>query len=128
MQTKLDLTADIIDIRDIIARFEVLESDCHTWDDDGDDADAWAELKALQSILDELKGNGGDEQWRGDWYPVTLIADSHFADYTREMLEDCGEIPSNLPHYIEVDWNATARNIRMDYTPIDIDGMTYWYR
>jgi len=79
-------------------------------------------------MLDDLKGNGGDEQWRGDWYPVTLIHDSHFTDYAREMLEDCGDIPRDIPHYIEIDWDATARNIRVDYTPTEIDGVTYWYR
>lgn len=132
MQTQLDLTADIIDIRDIIARveeFEDVQSDY--------DADVFGrqwpekerqELAILTAILDELKGNGGDEQWRGDWYPVTLIADSYFTDYTREMLEDCGTIPRDMPSWVEIDWHATARNIRMDYTPIDIDGVTYWHR
>ena len=26
------------------------------------------------------------------------------------------------------DWEATARNVRIDYTSVDIDGRTYWYR
>ena len=125
MQTQLDLTADIIDIRDIIARVEELDpeySDIKLTDDEAE------ERTQLAAILDELKGNGGDEQWRGDRYPVTLIADSYFTDYARELLEDCGTIPRDLPWFVEVDWNATARNVRMDYTPIDIDGVTYWYR
>lgn len=123
--TQLDLTADIIDVRDIIARVEELDpeySDIKLTDDEA------KELAELQAILDELKGYGGDEQWRSDWYPVTLIADSHFTDYAREMLEDCGEIPRDIPSYIEIDWEATARNVRTDYTPIEIDGSTYWYR
>ena len=125
MQTQLDLTADIIDLRDIIARVEELDpeySDIKLTDDEA------KELAELQAILDDLKGYGGDEQWRGDWYPVTLIHDSHFTDYAREMLEDCGDIPRDIPHYIEIDWDATARNIRVDYTPTEIDGVTYWYR
>jgi hypothetical protein len=125
MQTKLDLTADIIDIRDITARVEELDpeySDIKLTDDEA------KELAELQAILDDLKGYGGDEQWRGDWYPVTLICDSYFTDYAREMLHDCGDIPRDIPHYIEIDWDATARNIRVDYTPTEIDGVTYWYR
>ena len=125
MQTQLDLTADIIDLRDIIARVEELDpeySDIKLTDDEA------KELAELQAILDDLKGNGGDEQFRGDWYPVTLIRDSHFTDYAREMLEDCGTIPRDLPSWVEIDWEATARNIRVDYTPTDIDGVTYWYR
>lgn len=144
MQTQLDLTADMIDIRDIIARYEELEDArldftapnrdgyqttigaAEIWD--RQNPEAAAELVALTAILDELEGNGGDEQWRGDWYPGTLIADPHFTDYARELLEDCGTIPRDIPDYIEIDWNATARNIRVDYSPIDIDGVTYWYR
>ena len=125
MQTQLDFTADIIDLRDIIARVEELDpeySDIKLTDDEV------KEFAELQAILDDLKGNGGDEQWRGDWYPVTLIADSHFTDYAREMLHDCGDIPRDIPHYIEIDWDATARNVRMDYAATDIDGVTYWYR
>lgn len=125
MQTQLDLTAKIIDIRDIIARVEELDpeySEIKLTDDEV------KELAELQAILDDLKGNGGDEQWRGDWYPVTLIRDSHFTDYAREMLEDCGTIPRDMPWFVEVDWEATARNVRMDYAATDIDGGTYWYR
>ena len=124
----LDLAADMIDVRDIIARFESLEAESHTWCDDGDDADAWAELHALQAILTSLEGYGGDEQWRGDWYPVTLIRDAYFPYYAREMLEDCGTIPRDFPSWVEINWDATARNVRVDYTPVDIDGVTYWYR
>ncbi len=144
MQTQLDLTADIIDICDIFARVEELEDarlDFTAPNRDGYQttigaAEIWdrqnpedaAELVALTAILDKLKGNSGDEQWCGDWYPLYLIADSHFTAYAREMLEDCGDIPRDIPHYIEIDWNATARNVRTDYTPIDIDDATYWYR
>lgn len=125
MQTQLNLTADIIDIRDIIARYEEL---VETIGNHGRQAEDDAEMRQLAAILDELKGNGGDEQWRDDWYPGTLIADSYFTAYARDLLADIGTIPRDLPSWIEIDWNATARNIRMDYTPIDIDGVTYWYR
>jgi hypothetical protein len=120
--TTLDLTADIIDVRDIIARVEKLGEDLH------ENTPEMAEFEALQSILVDLKGCGGDEQWCGDWYPVTLIRDSYFTDYAQEILEDCGDIPRNLPSYIEIDWGATAHNIRVDYSATEIDGVTYWYR
>lgn len=134
MQTKLDLTADIIDIRDIIARYEELESEIDGIVSDdtvyihGETESLQAELASLAAILDDLKGQGGDEQWRSDWYPITLIRDSYFTDYACELLEDCGTIPRDLPCWVEIDWDATARNVRMDYMPIDIDGVTYWCR
>ena len=129
--TNLDTSADIIDVRDIIERVEELEDEMQGEIPDGT---TWAgteqaeELSALRAILADLEGNGGDEQWRGDWYPVTLIRDSYFVDYAQELCEDIGDVPRNLPHYIEIDWNATARNIRMDYTCTEINGITYWYR
>jgi hypothetical protein len=121
MMTKadLDLSGDIIDVRDIIARVEELEET---------GAQKSHEFSTLASILVDLNGMGGDEQWRGDWYPITLIRDSFFADYARELLEECGELPRKIPHYIEIDWQATARNIRVDYSSIEINGATYWTR
>ena len=121
--TTLDLTADIIDVRDIIERFEALESM------DGErDEDEIQEMIALSAILADLAGMGGDEQWRGDWYPVTLIRDSYFVEYVVELLDDMGAVPKNLPHYVEIDWERTASNIRVDYTSTEIDGITYLYR
>jgi hypothetical protein len=124
--TQLDLTADTIDVRDIIARVEELEaeqpeSEQQKWDN----CDEYA---TLLEIMDDLKGNGGDEEWRGDWYPVTLISERTFEDHARELLEDCGTIPKDLPWYVAIDWETTAQNIQADYTPVEIDGVTYWYR
>lgn len=164
----LDLTYDVIDVRDIIERFEDLESekeDLETALDEANEAfdevedtlesedpnhpdreagrekiaeakgnlSTWIEengeeFDELKNILEDLKGSGGDEQWRGDWYPITLIRDSYFTDYAIELLEDCGDIPRNMPHYVAIDWDATARNIQVDYTSTKIHGATYWFR
>ena len=134
--TELDLTADVIDVRDVIARIEELERELD--DDnmpvtraivDGDDVSRRRyELAQLQAIMDELKGYGGDEQWRGDWYPVTLVDDAYFVDYARELVIDCGGLPRDVPEWIEIDWRATARNIQTDYSSVEINGRTYWYR
>lgn len=137
--TTLDLSADIIDIRDIIERFEEIESELLDLADpnsptgyDTEQREYVAELqeehKILEEILEELKGYGGDEQWRGDWYPVTLIRDDYFSEHVQDLLADCGELPRDIPSYIEIDWEATAQNIQADYSSVDIDGETYWYR
>jgi hypothetical protein len=140
--TELDLAADIIDVRDIIARVEELENERDDYmvpNRDGymtmigadwaaDNAAEAAELAQLHAIMDELKGYGGDEQWRGDWYPVTLVDDAYFVDYARELVIDCGGLPRDVPEWIEIDWRATARNIQTDYSSVEINGRTYWYR
>jgi hypothetical protein len=154
MTKSIDFLDDSIDVRDIIARLEELESDREDAElatdemSDEDRADP-EKLTPLQEWLDTPDGEeyerlhalmsdlaqcgGGDEQWRGDWYPLTLIADRHFTSYAQELIEDCGDIPRNLPHYVEIDWEATARNIRMDYTSIDVPygmrkSLTFWVR
>jgi antirestriction protein len=48
------------------------------------------------------------------------------AEFTRELLEDAGDISKDLPSYIVIDYQATwDRNLRHDffsYKVIDIDG------
>jgi hypothetical protein len=114
-------TDDIIDVRDIIARVEDLES-CPNEEE-------VAELATLTALLDELNGAGGDEQWRGDWYPVTLIRDDYFRTYAQELAEDCGMIDANAVWPARcIDWAQAARELRMDYTSVTYAGVTYWTR
>ena len=87
------------------------------------------ELETLEALLDELKGCGGDEQWGGDWYPLTLIRNSHFEEYAQELAEECGMVnadarwPNNC-----IDWEKAARELQWDYSAVDYDDVTYWYR
>lgn len=127
---------DIIDVRDVITRVEELREGREHWTSEERPAGVWhvayptdaEELENLEGLLSCLAGYGGDEQWEGQWYPVTLIRDSHFTDYARELLEDCGDIPRDLPGCLEIDWDATACNIRIDYSDVEFNGVTYWYR
>ena len=111
---------DIIDVRDVIERFE--ELDILTAMDNKDAK----EHALLFDLLDDLKGNGGDEQWRGDWYPSTLIRDTYFNEAMDEMLEDIGDLPKNLPSYLTICIDYKA--LQMDYSCTEINGVTYWYR
>lgn len=139
MTNEINKCDDIIDVRDVIARVEELEellgeenavSDIEEATTDGgtDLSEEAEELNTLTELLSDLSGNGGDEQWRGDWYPVTLIRDSYFEDYAQELFEDIGDMPKGVPSYIVVDWEATARNIQMDYSSVEFQGVTFWYR
>lgn len=92
----------------------------------GLDDDETAEHATLQELLSELCGNGEDEQWRGDWYPITLIRDSYFEQAMDELLEDIGDLPKDLPSYLSITVDYKA--LQMDYAACEIDGVTYWYR
>jgi hypothetical protein len=121
---------DTIDVRDIIERIEELESskDDHEaepdnghWSDDDTE-----EMQTLADLMDELKGNGGDEQWRGDWYPVTLIRESHFEEAMDELVADCYKWPKDLPSFMTITLDYVA--LQQDYSTVEIDGVTFFYR
>jgi uncharacterized protein (UPF0335 family) len=148
---------DVIDSRDIIERLEELESErqdlvdaisdaqdefnaaeddapeiralletmlihaitaLNDWDNDNAD-----ELKALQALAKE------GEDYAEDWdHGATLVRESYFTDYCEELVSDIGDMPRKIPGYIVIDWEATADNLKADYTEIDFDGVTYLVR
>ena len=126
MRTTIDNTNDIIDVRDIIARVEELREERDIGDPIASELD---ELETLKSLLEDLKGDGGDEQWEGDWYPSTLIRASYFTTYAQELAEDLGAIDSNAtwPNNC-IDWDRAARELQVDYSSVDVDNVEYLYR
>ena len=123
--TTLDTTDDTICVRDLINRVEELEADMPD-DESVRNWDGLPELMELSAILDKLAGEGGDEHWRGAWYPQYLIKDGYFETYMDELLADCGDLPKDLPAYLSIAIDYVM--LRSDYTPIEIKGATYWYR
>jgi cell fate (sporulation/competence/biofilm development) regulator YmcA (YheA/YmcA/DUF963 family) len=149
---------DVIDSRDIIARIEELESEqedfqgsleeakeeLESLDEDatGDEKfekkeavkeaeqalkefenDYGEELAALKSIADECEDYG-------DWsYGETLIREDYFEDYARELAEDIGAIPKDSKWPCTcIDWEAAAEELKVDYTSVDFNGVTYYMR
>lgn len=94
--------------------------------------DEWenlTEFKNLVNFLSDFCGYGGDEQWRGDRYPGTLVRDSYWVDFCKEEVEDLGYIAKDFPWWIEIDWEQTSENMKQDYyTSGEFDGVTYWGR
>lgn len=83
-----------------------------------------AEYLALKALADEASG------YAADWtHGETLIRDSYFKEYAQELAEDCGMVNANAtwPNSC-IDWNQAARELQMDYTTVDFDGVTYWIR
>jgi len=128
----IDNTQDLIDVRDVIARVEEIESSVEDYtgtEGEPEPDDYTEELVTLTAFLADLAGNGGDEEWRGDWYPVTLVRDSYFKEYAQDLAEDIGAIPDNAQWPCRcIDWDKAAWELRMDYTSAEYGGVTYWYR
>lgn len=135
-ESTVDLSADYIDVRDIIARVEELRACRDEYNDKMGSPDAWdsvpdgepEELAMLEGILSELAGYGGDEVFDGDLYPRQLIAESYFQEYVQDLAEDCGMVDTNARWPMNcIDWEQAALGLQMDYSSIEIRGFTYWY-
>jgi hypothetical protein len=127
VESTVDLGADVIDVRDIISRVQELRDERDSEEELPDD-DA-AELDMLEGILSELAGCGGDEEFDGDWYPVTLVCAEYFQEYAQNLAEECGLVDTSTSWPMNcIDWEQAARELQMDYSHILIHGFTYWYR
>lgn len=123
---------DVIDSRDVIERIEELEELCEGasehatgWYVDGVDVtEEHDELVVLKALAKEASG------YADDWeHGETLIRDSYFEEYAQELAEDIGAVnkDASWPNSC-IDWEQAARELQMDYTVVDFDGVTYWVR
>lgn len=115
------LQDDYIDSRDIIGLRDELG-------DLIDEGEATEEDRDLFEFVNGICEEGAD--YVPDWeWGETLIADHAFQDYAQEFAHDCGMAPdtNQWPNYC-IDWERAARDLQMDYYPIEIDGTTYWAR
>ena len=125
--TQIDYTADRLDSRDLLDRLEELEATQDEIgfqrDDSGDDMQA--ELDMLRALRDETEGYA-DDSWRDG---VFFVANWDWKNYAQELADEMGAIPKEYSWPASyIDWDAAARDLRMDYMPCEIDGNTYWYR
>ena len=58
-------------------------------------------------------------------YGVTLVNVDDLEEYVEQDLVDLGYIPKDFPSWIEIDWEATANNVRQDYTEVEYQGNNY---
>jgi len=124
-------TDNILDSRDVESRINELESERDDYNEhpDCDDVD-WKtrypedhlELEHLVALRDDLEGYC---EWDAG---ETLINRDYFVEYVEEMCKDIGDVPRNIPSYIEIDWEATANNIEADYTSGYWDGQEFLVR
>ena len=117
---------DVIDSRDIIKRIEELEEEKDELEEE--ELAQWEEdnKEELASLLELHKECGG---YNANWqHGDILIHESYFAEYCKQFCEDIGDISTDIPDYIVVDWEATADNLRVDYMEVEYNGETYLLR
>jgi hypothetical protein len=117
----------VIDSRDVIARFEELQSRRDVLEDATQNTDEWdfddeAEYETLKELIEECEGCG-------DWeHGETLIHRNYWVEYCQQLLEDIGYIPKDFPSWIVIDWEATADNLEYDYCVVDFGDEEYLIR
>ena len=94
-------------------RFE--EEEIESWKEDFED-----ELKEIEEINTIEIELGSEFE-----YGVTLVDVDDWEEYVEELLEDIGYIPKDFPSWIEIDWEATANNVRQDYIEVEYQGNSY---
>jgi vacuolar-type H+-ATPase subunit I/STV1 len=92
------------------------------------DLDEWVadnqdELDALNNLRDEFDRRS----WRDG---IVLIPDDDFEDYARDLAEDLygNDIRKSSWPFDCIDWEQAADSLRMDYSSVDYEGVTYLYR
>jgi hypothetical protein len=120
-------TDDTIDSRDVIARIEQLTDameELNTAEGEMLSDDDRDELYALKTLAKQ------GEDYAPDWESgETLIRDTYFKSYAQELAEECGMIPDDAKWPLTcIDWDQAARELRMDYSAIEFNGVTYWVR
>ena len=133
MSSAITNDIDVIDSRDIIERITELERNTEDEIITLIDNEDWAAIDDIDndelSELAELKKLASQCEGVGDWeYGELLIRRSYWIAYVEELLRDIGDLPANIPWYIEIDWETTARNIEMDYTSVDFGDVEYLIR
>jgi antirestriction protein len=101
---------NIIDLRDIVENKET----------NPDTFEAW------KIALWEDAGYAIDDVAENE---PTMIPVDDFADYAQELAEDIGAIDGDAkwPVYC-IDWERAARELKMDYASVRVNGTTYYFR
>lgn len=117
---------DVIDSRAVIERIEELESELAAFMEETEGAlpenfPAIEELMALRNLANDAI------QYSSDWeYGESLINRNYFEEYMDEMVEDCYELPKDLPYWMSIKLDYVA--LEQDYTSVDFDGQEYLIR
>lgn len=124
------MSRTIIDSRDLVDELRTLVGDELNPDpevvaalDDGERE----RMAALLEVLDDLATNCDEEPAFG----IAMVPEDEFVDYAQQLAEDVGAISDDITSQWPlsyIDWEGAAEALKMDYTSIEFDGVTYLCR
>ena len=107
--------SDIIDSRDLLEELETL-----------DEEDSYD--KERIEMIDDLKEEVGKDNFE---MGVTFIRENYWVQYCEDLAYDCGYLDrqdDSNPLQYHIDWQGWADAVEMDYSQINFDGDTYYWR
>lgn len=121
----INFSSNVLDIREIVGRFQFLDSEFEKVINSDTSYDDWTDEKeeeftVIQKVLDDIRGC--DYEWNGNIYPLTFVHEKHFQKYIEATVSE------NLPSLISVDWKKTAENQKRDYFEVEIGGSVYFFK
>ena len=106
--------SDIFDSRDLLDELKTLDKE----DDE----------ERIQQINDLIEEVGEDNFDMG----VAFIRENYWVQYCEDMAYEFGYLDGNPndynPLHHHIDWQGWADAVEMDYSQIDFDGDTYYWR
>jgi len=111
---------DTLDSRDIQERIEELGRQLE--EDDEPDEQIADELEMWNALKEETERCGWDDG-------ICFIHEDYMETYARELAEDIGAIGRDADWPATyIDWERATAALLADYSSVEIDGETYYYR
>ena len=136
---------DIIDSRDVIELIEQLENEIEALKEDRNEItkekrffamyadrnrELGEEIAELEEQLEPLNALAEEAGGSPDFtFGETLIADSYFEEYAKELAEELGYLSKEVhwPH-TAIDWGKAAEELKQDYFSLEFAGEIFWIR
>lgn len=112
---------DVLDSRDLVELMESLSfARIHgEWDENKAGL-----IKALVDMMAETETYA--YSWRNG---VVFISEAHFIEYAKEFADDIGAVDLKAGWPADcIDWEEAADQLKIDYTQVEVNGVTYYYR
>lgn len=79
-------------------------------------------------VLEELRSVLAFRDEVGDVTDL-IIRDDYFPEYALELARDMGAISDSTEWpAMYIDWDKAADDLKQDYSSVEYEGTTYWYR
>ena len=69
-----------------------------------------------EDLICKYQGEGNSLDTMQEAYQGKFYSDEGFVEY---LCQECGDIPKDLPSYVYIDWERTARDIMTDFFEVN---------